>query len=43
MKKWNSYVDYVMEQAQKLLAIDSPSGYSREVTDYLLEELGRRE
>ena len=41
MKKWNSYVDYVMEQAQKLLAIDSPSGYSREVTDYLLEELGR--
>lgn len=41
MEKWNVYVDYIMEQAEKLLAIDSPSGYCREVTDYLLAELGR--
>ena len=28
-----------MEQAKNLLAIDSPSGYGREVTEYLLKEL----
>lgn len=33
------YVDYIMEQVQKLLSIDSPSGYGREVTQYLLGEL----
>lgn len=32
------YVEYIMEQAQKLLAIDSPSGYGREVREYLLKE-----
>lgn len=35
------YTDYVMEQAVKLLHIDSPTGYGKYVTDYLLEELGR--
>ena len=33
------HVDYIMEQAKNLLAIDSPSGYGREVTEYLLKEL----
>lgn len=32
------YVDYIMEQAVNLLNIDSPSGYAKQVTDYLLEE-----
>ena len=29
--------EYILEQAQKLLSIDSPSGYTRNVTDWLLE------
>ncbi len=37
--KWSDYTDYIVEQAVKLLSIDSPSGYGREVTDYLLKEL----
>lgn len=39
MSDCKKYVDYIMEQAQRLLAIDSPSGYGREVTEYLLGEL----
>lgn len=31
------YTEYILEQAQKLLSIDSPSGYTRNVTDWLLE------
>ena len=38
----NNYVDYILEQAKNLLAIDSPSGYTAEVTAYLLEEYKRR-
>ena len=34
-----TYVDYIMEQAVNLLNIDSPTGYCKEVTEYLLEEL----
>ena len=34
----NNYLDYILEQAKNLLAIDSPSGYTAEVTSYLLEE-----
>lgn len=34
-------MDYMMEQLQKLLAIDSPSGFTQKVTDYLLEEYTR--
>lgn len=33
------YIDYIVAQAQQLLAIDSPSGYGERVTEYLLEEL----
>ena len=39
MKDFTIYTDYAMEQAKALLAIDSPSGYGREVTEYLLTEL----
>ena len=35
------YTDYIMEQAVKLLNIDSPSGYGKYVMEYLLEELER--
>ena len=31
MKK--SYVDYIIEETQKILAIDSPSGYTQNVAD----------
>ncbi len=41
MKEWSRYTDYIMEQAVNLLAIDSPSGYGREVTEYLLQEFDR--
>lgn len=36
MKK---YTDYIIEQAVRLLNIDSPSGYGENVTAYLLKEL----
>ena len=36
MTDYNHYTDYAVEQAKKLLAIDSPSGYGRSVTEYLL-------
>lgn len=32
------YMQYILEQVQKLLAIDSPSGYTEKVKDYLLKE-----
>ena len=35
------YVDYIVEQAKALLAIDSPSGYGNDVSAYLLKELDR--
>jgi putative aminopeptidase FrvX len=35
------YLDYITEQAEKLLQIDSPSGYCKNVSAYLLEELAR--
>lgn len=41
MAEYRNYVDYIVEQTKALLAIDSPSGYGRAVTDYLLEELSR--
>ncbi len=34
-KRLEKYVDYMMEQAQKLLAIDSPSGYTKKAAEYL--------
>ena len=38
MKK---YLEYILEQVKALLSIDSPSGYTKNVTDYLLDELAR--
>ena len=35
------YLDYIVEQTQKLLAIPSPTGYNHQVQQYLREELGR--
>ena len=32
------YMDYIMEQLKNLLAIDSPSGFTEKVTDYLMKE-----
>ena len=38
-KKYSEYTEYMVEQAKKLLSINSPSGYGREVMEYLLAEL----
>lgn len=40
-ESWKPYVDYIVEQAKELLAIDSPSGYGKEVSSYLMKELDR--
>ncbi len=32
-----NYVDYIVEETQKILAIDSPSGFTKEVADYVME------
>lgn len=37
----NQYMDYIVNQLEKLLSIDSPSGFTKAVTDYLLEEYTR--
>lgn len=34
-------IDYILEQAENLLSIDSPTGYTRQVTDYLIEEYAK--
>lgn len=34
----NKYLDYIVEQTQKILAIDSPSGYTTNVVDYVMNE-----
>lgn len=31
-----SYVDYIVEETKKILAIDSPSGFTKEVADYVV-------
>jgi putative aminopeptidase FrvX len=36
-----SYTEYIMEQAQALLGIDSPSGYTRNAARYVMEEYRR--
>ena len=33
-----SYVDFMVEETKKILAIDSPSGYTGEVADYVMGE-----
>ena len=30
------YFDYILSETQKILAIDSPSGFTRNVADYVL-------
>lgn len=41
MNQAEKYMDYMMEQLQNLLSIDSPSGFTEKVTDYLVEEYTR--
>lgn len=38
MKKEKKYIEYILKQAEALLSIDSPSGFTEKVTDYLCEE-----
>lgn len=38
MRENEKYVEYMVEQAKNLISIDSPSGYGKEVTEYLLKE-----
>ncbi len=33
-----NYVDYIVEQTKNILAIDSPSGYTKEVAEYVMKE-----
>ena len=33
-----SYVDYMVEETKKILTIDSPSGYTRQVAEYVMGE-----
>jgi len=35
------YMNYILEQLQKILAIDSPSGFCRQAADYVMEEYTR--
>lgn len=35
------YIDYILEQLKKIMAIDSPTGYTKNMTDYLLMEYRR--
>lgn len=39
--KMKKYVDYILEQAEKLISIDSPTGFTDKVCDYLMEEYTR--
>ena len=32
------YLDYILEETKKILAIDSPSGYTKEVAEYVMEQ-----
>lgn len=32
-----NYIDYIVEETKKILAIDSPSGYTKEVASYVLD------
>ncbi len=37
MKK-EAYVDYMVEETKKILSIDSPSGFTKEVAEFVMEE-----
>ena len=34
--------DYILEQLQNLISIDSPSGFTHKAAQYVMEELTRR-
>ncbi len=36
--KTEAYVDYMVEETKKILSIDSPSGFTKEVAEYVMEE-----
>ena len=36
--KKDKYIDYIVEQTKKILSIDSPSGYTKEVAEYVINE-----
>lgn len=36
-----SYVDYILEETKKILAIDSPTGFTGRAADYVMEEYER--
>lgn len=38
MKISEKYADYILEETKKLLEIDSPSGYTKNVAEYVMEE-----
>lgn len=38
MEENETYVEYMVEQARNLISIDSPSGYGKGVSEYLLKE-----
>ena len=42
--KTKKYVEYMVEETKKILAIDSPSGYTADVADYVMKAYhkGRR-
>lgn len=31
-------VEYILEQTKKILSVDSPTGYTKEVADMIMEE-----
>jgi putative aminopeptidase FrvX len=33
-----AYLDYILDQTQKILSIDSPTGFTKNVTEYVMEE-----
>ena len=39
MKDYKQYTDYAVEQACRLLAIDSPTGYTAAAEEWLLENM----
>ena len=37
MKKTDKYLDYILEQTQAILSIDSPSGYTKDAVAYVCQ------
>ena len=35
------YADYILDETKKILDIDSPSGYTRNVAEYVIEEYSK--